>query len=124
MSESRLDQIVKGAPPTSIKLPPIAAPLVNISTASSSATPVDGNTPPNNSPTRSPPPLLPTPDLSEPPHPRILPASAVPATPLPAPAAYILPPLTVIMDRKLHLPPLPAAAGRRSRARRLRLLGR
>ncbi|ERF76367.1 hypothetical protein EPUS_07074 [Endocarpon pusillum Z07020] len=42
MSESRLDQIVKGAPPPSIKLPPLAPPLV---TASSSATPVDGNTP-------------------------------------------------------------------------------
>ncbi len=45
MSENRLDQIVKGAPPPSIKLPSTAPPLVNISTASSSATPADGNTP-------------------------------------------------------------------------------
>lgn len=41
MSESRLDQIVKGALPPSVN-PPAAAPLQNISTAS---TPEDGNTP-------------------------------------------------------------------------------
>lgn len=41
MSEDRLDEIVKGAVPPSIRVPP-SAPLHNISTAS---TPADGNTP-------------------------------------------------------------------------------